>query len=257
MDGIYTQWPRWIQQEFLNRLSMKNWSELSQLKDSKTHYWNKILQQYELGIPLTRILGYKYFYDYKIINHNVLDPRYDSEVIMDVLNHLKSIHYKPVNAIELGAGSGCLSITTSKYFNIPMDMVELNQHSIKTLKRNIKKYGIIGNIIHSNWWDNVTLKYDILVCNPPYLSLNDMINGSTMSTYDDPSMALYGGVYGLQDYKIILSRVKNFINHWIILEICSRKLEPLLDIIQEYGLITNKIFYDLNNQPRMLLIMIY
>ena len=34
-------------------------------------------------------------------------------------------------------------------------------------------------------------------------SLNEMINGNFMDTYGDPPMALYGGLDGLGDYKII------------------------------------------------------
>ena len=256
MNNIYNNWPLWIQQEILQRLKIQNWTQINLLKNSKKKYLNKIINEYNKGIPLTKIIGIKYFYDYKLINKNVLDPRYDSEVIIDVLDYLININYRPETILELGGGSGCLSIAAYKKFFNKVIIGELNEHSIKTLQRNLKINNVNGEIIKTNWWSNINNQYNILITNPPYLSLEDMINGNYQDTYGDPMMALYGGIDGLYDYRCILKSVKFFINGWIILEICHNKLEKIKKIIMDNNLWIEKVFYDLNNKSRIILIKI-
>lgn len=250
----YTLWPQWIQKEILLRLSIDNWDQLHNLKSFKNYYWNWFLRQYKLGIPLTKILGIKYFYNYKLINKNVLDPRFDSEVIFEIFDYWKSINYQPQNVLELGGGSGCLSISITKEFHNQMTIGEISDDAIDTLKRNLKINNIEAKIIKTDWWSNINNSFDVLITNPPYLSLQDMINSKKENTYDDPDLALYGGIDGLVPYKIILKDCKKYINHWIILEICSDKLYYIRNIIENNQLIIEKIFYDIQNRPRMILI---
>ena len=252
MDKTIYQWPWWIQEELLKRLMIKDWSYLNDLSVGKKKYFNKIIEKYHQGIPLTKIIGIKYFYDYKLINHNTLDPRYDSEVIFDIFDYWNSINYRPSTAIELGGGSGCLTISMIKRFNNTMTIGELNDETIKTLKRNLKINNVHGDVIKSNWWSNIQGSWNVLIANPPYLSIGEMINGDKWATYGDPDMALYGGLDGLDDYRSILKEADKFITQWIILEICSDKLNNIINLINKPWSL-DKIFYDLQQRPRMLL----
>ena len=217
MSNPYNLWPIWIQKEILFRLNIKDWSQIIHLTPSKKSYLEIIVNKYNGNIPLTKIIGIKYFYDYKLINHDVLDPRYDSEIILDVFEYLDNINYRPHRVLELGGGSGCLSIACHKKFYNEVVIGELNVNSIKTLQRNLKVNKTPANIIKTHWWNNITGTYDVLITNPPYLSLQEMINGHHKDTYGEPMMALYGGIDGLSDYGTILKNVKNYINDWIIL----------------------------------------
>jgi release factor glutamine methyltransferase len=257
MNNNYFNWPQWIQHELLKRLNINDWSQLNQLKNFKNKYWEWFLQQANKNIPLTKILGIKYFYDYKLINKNVLDPRYDSETIFDIFEYWKNINYIPKKVIELGGGSGCLSISITKQFNNTITISELDPLVISTLKRNLKINNIIGEIIISNWWSNIKDSFDVLITNPPYLSLKDMNQWCYNNLNQDPIMALYGGIDGLDDYKIILKDCKKYIKDWIILEICSKKLKNIIKIIEKNNLLIEKIFYDIQNRPRMILIKVF
>ncbi len=254
MDKLWmvNQWPWWIQREILQRLQLEHWHQWPQLSKSQVNYLKKIIGLYEKNIPLTKIIGIKYFYDYKLINHNTLDPRYDSEVIFDIFDHWDSLGYKPSTVVELGGGSGCLSIAVTKRYDNTMVIGELNEDTMVTLKRNLKINGTKATVVKTNWWSCLHGFWDVLITNPPYLSLEEMINGHGPNTFGDPPMALYGGLDGLGDYRIILKDAHQFIGQWIILEICSHKLPAILEIIPPIW--QSKIFYDMQQRPRMLLL---
>ena len=76
------------------------------------------------------------------VNQNVLDPRPDSELLIDevllVLNG--DANEKPINILELGVGSGCLVLSILK--NIPNSKIEIfskfkKKYSIDGIKKNI------------------------------------------------------------------------------------------------------------------------
>jgi release factor glutamine methyltransferase len=237
----------------LDRLQINSWDQLNQLSPSKKRYWQSFLNQTTIT-PLTKVLGFKYFYDYKLINKNVLDPRYDSEVIFDVFDHWDSIDYKPLTAIELGGGSGCLSISLIKKFHCSMVIGELSPLAMVTLKRNLKINKVEASVVETNWWQSIKGNFDILITNPPYLSLKETIDGNGKDTAGDPLMALYGGLDGLDDYRSIFQGARGFINHWMVVEICYHKLESIVALLDPSHWQLEKIFYDLQKRPRMILL---
>lgn len=252
----YSQWPRWIQQVMMDRLQIDSWDHLHHLSPSKNLYWQSFLNQIKT-IPLTKVLGFKYFYDYKLINKDVLDPRYDSEVIFDVFDYWDSIDYRPLTAIELGGGSGCLSIALIKKFHCSMVIGELSPLAMVTLKRNLKINNVEADVVKTNWWQSVKGNFDVLITNPPYLSLAETIDVSPKDTAGDPLMALYGGLDGLDDYRSIFKEAREFVNHWMVVEICSHKLEAIVALLNPSHWQLEKVFYDLQQRPRMILVKRY
>jgi release factor glutamine methyltransferase len=265
ISNIILALPIWSQEIIKTRMGQDNYLEnIALLSVSKYGYLKSIIANIAIGIPISKILGIKYFYQGVFLNANVLDPRYDSEVIVDICYYIMPLlqnSKKPIKILELGGGSGCLSLTALDIIpNSQVWIVEKSREAIKTLKRNIKKNNFINQcqILEGSWWEPIEGEeegYSILLFNPPYLSLQDMVNHPNPSgTQWDPTMALYGGFDGLQDYQAVIPEIKKYITHFAIIEICSEKIEKIISIIKVYDLQILKIFPDIQGRPRMILL---
>jgi release factor glutamine methyltransferase len=163
--------------------------------------------------PLSKILGVSSFYgrDF-IINEDVLDPRPDSECLIDVvLTYHKD--YMLETILDLGTGSGCLII--SLLLEIPKIQgvgVDFSEKALDIAQQNIKKFGVKDRIqlMKSNWFSNVSSqKFDGIISNPPYISSNYNLHKSVLDY--DPHTALFSGYDGLNDYRLIFKDLPNFL----------------------------------------------
>ena len=88
----------------------------------------KIIERRKVGEPLSRILGHRGFWkgDF-FVDENVLDPRADSETLIQAVLEKFPEKTQPLKILDLGTGSGCLLIsllmeysnatTPSEYFD--------------------------------------------------------------------------------------------------------------------------------------------
>ena len=90
------------------------------------------------GMPISKIYNYKFFWEEKFyVNGYVLDPRPDSEIIIEsIIKDYKDLNL-PLFIIDLGTGSGCLFITVlTIYKNSVAIAVDKSQKAINVAKQN-------------------------------------------------------------------------------------------------------------------------
>lgn len=161
------------------------------------------------GYPLQYILGEWEFYGYKFrVNENVLIPRPDTETLIEqVLEICRKNNIKSPKIADLCSGTGCVGITLKK--QIPAADVysfEISEKAVELIKKNAEinnaEIHIINGDVCSEKTVNQTGIFDIAVCNPPYLTQNDMDTLQKEVTFE-PSLALFGGEDGLDFYRKI------------------------------------------------------
>ena len=102
---------------------------------------------------------------------NIFYPREDIDIYPKAL---KKIIKKNNKILELGTGTGAISISLAKNFkNVKITATDINLSAIKIAKKNAE----INNVEHiikfkkSNWFSNIdNIKYDFIIANPPYLA---------------------------------------------------------------------------------------
>lgn len=162
------------------------------------------------GYPLQYILGEWEFlaYDFKV-GEGVLIPRPDTEtLVLQVRDICLSNSLKAPKIADLCSGSGCIAISLKLWFpEAEVYAVELSDKALPYLKENTRLNGGADiHIIQGNVLDESTARLisgaDIIVCNPPYLTENDMKQLQTEVSYE-PQTALFGGSDGLDFYRKI------------------------------------------------------
>ena len=103
------------------------------------------------------------------VPEGVYYPEDDSLLMADVL---KNMELKGEKCLEMGCGSGLLSITMAKKGAI-VTACDANEEAIETTKKNAEKNKAKITSIQSNLFDKISGKFDIIVFNPPYLPVDD------------------------------------------------------------------------------------
>lgn len=206
--------------------------------------------------PIQYLLGYAYFMKRKfIVNNNVLIPRFETEELIHLaLREIEINNYKEV--LDLCTGSGCIAITLKK--ENPLLNIIASDISLKALNvanDNAKKNNVKVTFIHSDLFEKIECKFDLIVCNPPYIALNDL-QIDEMVKLHEPSLALYGGKNGLDYYCRIIDEVINYLkpNGQIIFEIGCQQKEMLENYLNKKNLSNYRFYKDINGKQRILCI---
>jgi release factor glutamine methyltransferase len=160
------------------------------------------------GEPVYRILGKRGFHGLELkISKDTLDPRPDTEILVDlVLDLFKDRKSEPLGILDLGIGTGaiCLALLA----NLPQAQgtgADLAQGALDTARENAVLNGLSQRFeaVRSNWFDNLTGRYDVIVSNPPYIRSDIVPTLDREVREHDPLLALDGGADGLDAYRAI------------------------------------------------------
>ena len=235
-------------------------SEDKFLTKSQIDNYAKLIERRCKREPVSRIIGTRGFWNLTLrINSSSLDPRPDSEVLMEAIH--RSLPDKAVNLkfIDFGTGTGCLLLSALNEFpNSSGVGVYISRECIKLAKENAALNGLSqrARFIESDWGREVTDKFDIIIANPPY------IQSDTISTLDpevknfDPHIALDGGQDGLSCYKKLAPQFVGILKKGglIFLEIGYNQSESVSNIMEHSGLKCLHINQDLGHRDRCLVL---
>ena len=218
----------------------------------------KALNLLKKGYPVQYIIGDVEFMGITIkVNKNVLIPRFETEYLVDdLVKYINEFGFKNPYIIDMGTGSGCISIALKKL--IPLSSVlgiDKSFNAITVAKKNAKLNNLdIKFKVKSIERFNSTKKYDILVSNPPYVTKNEYVDEKTKY---EPQKALYAKDNGLYFYKLILKNSHKYLNrkNIIAFEIGSKQANDIIDIAKsEYPKAQIIHKNDLNNLNRYIYI---
>ena len=91
--------------------------------------------------------------------------------------------------------------------------MDIAQGAVETAQLNAQNCGVghRATFVRSNWFEHVEGKFDLIVSNPPYIPAPEIRNLQKEVQNHDPIRALDGGIDGLEPYKFLLPRCKNYL----------------------------------------------
>ena len=154
------------------------------------------------------------------------EPREDSYLLK---KHIKD--YARGDVLEIGTGSGILAKETSNYSE-KVIAVDLDKEAIKYAIKHSNNPNI--SYLYSDMFQNVKSKYDLIICNPPYLPTNEKA----------PDTALDGGKKGWEWSEKFLSQANNFLKtdgKILFLFSSLTNKDKIDELIFKYGFESKKI----------------
>jgi len=231
-------------------LNLLNDSHISEIKISK--FWRMVKERCKRK-PVSKILGYRSFWGREFeINENVLDPRGDTETLIELI-----LDCKFENMLELGTGSGAIAITVlAERPKVTCVATDISEYALKTASTNSKRHGVESRLklLHSNWFEKISGSFDVIVSNPPYISSEEYAQLSAEVLKYDPKISLTLGGDGLEAYREILSRALEKLskNGHIFLEIGYNQANAVKHLFREAGFQQIKVHKDLGSRDRVI-----
>ena len=177
-------------------------------KNLDTEYYNKCLTELSKGRPIQYIIGEVNFYGYPIkVNENVLIPRYETELLVDLtIKKAKNLFpNQKIDILDLGTGSGCIAIALKKALNANVTALDISKEALEVAARNAKDNNADISFINADMSEYNNNHYDLIISNPPYIAHDEPIMDIVKK--NEPSIALYADNNGLYFYEQIIKNI--------------------------------------------------
>lgn len=213
---------------------------------SETRRINDIVEQRLTGRPLWYIIGDVDFYDCKIkVDERALIPRPETEILAD--NAVKIIE-EGDKVLDMCTGSGCIAISIAKHCaakHVQVTAADVSDAAIMLAKENAELNGVDINFVQSDLFSKIHGRFNLIVCNPPYIRSAD-IDGLQREVRDyEPRVALDGGEDGLDFYRRLAKEVTRYIakGGMLMLEVGEDQAQEVLKLFEkrDYAMIVKDL----------------
>ena len=257
---IYSDYAKMILADLLNINTLELLTCLDKEVDNDiVDTYKEKVSKLEEKKPVQYVIGNVNFYGNRFsVNSNVLIPRFETEELVEnTLYYINNyFNINDLDIVDLGTGSGCIGITLKK--KIPtsnVTLVDISDKALEVARQNATNLEADVKIIKNNMLEDLEDKYNIIISNPPYIKTNEEIEDIVKE--NEPHLALYGGIDGLDYYDQILkeatTKVKDY--YLIAFEIGDTLRLDVEKLANKYfpnsNIISKK---DMQNRDRMIFI---
>ena len=210
--------------------------------------------------PVGYVLGYEWFYGYKIIvDKHVLIPRSETEELVGYVCEAIDEYFADESVVicDIATGSGAIAVALkNEISNSKVIASDISNEAIEIARKNAQLNDadidfLVGDMATPLIKENI--KVDVCVCNPPYIKSNENIELSVKDY--EPHVALFGGQDGLDLYRRLLDQLPMILNDKAIVafEIGFDQKEALLiEIMARFSNVKVVTKKDINQKDRMI-----
>lgn len=218
--------------------------------------FDQFLRQREAHQSVARILGGREFYGrFFALNDATLEPRPDSETMIEVASKLYQNQAAPNSILEFGVGSGCLLITLAAIFRPSLAVgVDCAAEAARMAASNATRHGVAAKMVVGDWGAALDGSFDLIISNPPYIA-SQLLPELDKEVRDyDPLLALDGGADGLAAYRVLASEMPRLLAPagLVLLEIGYDQAVPVSQLFTQAGLAPLGCWQDLGARDRVL-----
>jgi len=209
--------------------------------------------------PMAYILGRREFWGLEfMVSPATLIPRPDSETIIEAALAACPERNAVKRILDLGTGTGCLLLAALQEFlaahGVGVDSAPaaaaLARHNAELLGFEHRAAFFAGD-----WAAALDAKFDLILCNPPYIAVGDLAGLMPEITKFEPRLALDGGADGLAAYRRVIDALPALLAQRgvAILELGAGQEGSVTALAAQKGFFT-ATRPDLANIPRALVI---
>lgn len=153
----------------------------------------------EARLPAPYMTGWAWFCGMPFrVDERVLVPRSPlGELIEDGFS--KWLQQPPVSILDLCCGSGCIGIAAAHRFpEARVVLADISGDALDVARENIALHEVGDRVtaIQSDCFDNIEGRFDLILCNPPYVDEGDF-SGMPAEYHHEPALALESGTDGM------------------------------------------------------------
>lgn len=247
----------WILEDTLNMTRAElRFEQGRALAASQKAQLDAMLQRRIDGEPVQYILQRADFMGLQFyVDERVLIPRQDTETLAEAAI-AQLLTMPDPKVLDLCAGSGAVGLSIKTLVpHAQVTLTDISAGAVEVIRKNAHRLGAEVTIRHGNLFSPVAdQKFDLIVCNPPYISAEEIPN-LQREVRMEPELALNGGEDGLDFYRAIASEAPQHLldDGLIYLEVGAGQAQDVLAIMQKglHAASYGGIIKDLNGVERV------
>jgi release factor glutamine methyltransferase len=157
--------------------------------------------------PMAYILGSREFWSLPFqVGPAVLVPRPESETVVEAALATIADRATPLRILDLGTGSGCLLLALLSELPRASGLgIDRSAAPLGIAATNARRLGLAGRaeFREGDWGRGLAGRFDVIVCNPPYVARADKESLAPEVGAFEPEDALFAGPDGLSAYHVL------------------------------------------------------
>jgi release factor glutamine methyltransferase len=222
------------------------------------------------GEPTQHLTGKQEFWGLEFeVTPDVLIPRPETEHVVEValdrlaVRELRAgrspkLSGEGVTIVDIGTGSCCIALALAK--ELPFAVIyasDISSAALEIARHNAQRLGFAPRIrfLESHLFDAfLPLKFDLIVCNPPYIGRRETDSLPREVREHEPELALYGGEEGYELYGALVTQAQSFLKPGglLVLELGHDSLPAVQPLLETPAWANIGIAHDLAGIPRVL-----
>jgi release factor glutamine methyltransferase len=214
--------------------------------------WRHWVQQRLDQVPLAYLSGQHEFYGLSLqISPAVLDPRPDTETLVDWA--LACLQTQPPGAhvLDLGTGSGAIALALAHARpDAHVCAIDRSPEALQVAQTNGQALNLRVRWLQGSWFEPVRgERFGLIVSNPPYLADDDP---HLPALRHEPRQALCAGADGLDDLRTLCAQAAEHLQPggWILFEHGSTQADQVADLLGDNGFVQISHRLDLAGHTR-------
>lgn len=241
---LYTQFDKSVSKEQLDQL----------------HDLVKRAGQHE---PVAYLTGKTEFYSLELnVTRDCMIPRPETELLVQRAIEFLRTRTGAQFVCDLCTGSGCIAVAIARNFpDARIIATDISAAALVVAAENVEKHQLkdrvtllCGDLFEPIVPQLDVEKFDLIVCNPPYVSATEYEKLDRNVKDYEPKLALFAGVNGLDIYRRIVEKADQFLKPHaaLMLEIGYAQASAIKELLEPTGAFTEiKIEKDLHNNDRI------
>lgn len=213
--------------------------------------------------PVAYLTGRTEFYSIELdITSDCLIPRPETELLVQRAIEFLRTRDGVQFACDLCTGSGCIAVAVAKNFsNARVIATDISARALEVAARNVDKHGLNERIelLQGDLFEPLVeqldvTEFDLIVCNPPYVSNAEYETLAKNVRDYEPAPALLAGTDGLDIYRRLIEKVDEFLKPGavLMLEIGYAQGPAVRELLEQTGAFANiTIEKDPNDNDRV------
>jgi release factor glutamine methyltransferase len=236
-----------------------------EISSKQASQFEDILVQLQTGRPIQYILGHTEFFGLNfLVNPSVLIPRPETEELVNwIINSWQlavGSWQQPYHVLDIGTGSGCIAISLKKNLaEAAVSAIDISAEALETAKENARLNEVEINFVQAdilNFKSEIEIpKFEIIVSNPPYVTLADKEQMHINVTGFEPHTALFVPQNNpLIFYKAIANyALNNLVNNGLLFfEINESYGQEVVQLLADKGFKNIELKKDMGGKSRMI-----
>lgn len=250
-----------------------------ELPKKKLEIFNNLIERrIKEKIPVQYLTNKAFFMGEEFyVDENVLIPRPETEILVEkILRHYEKRSEVAISKIltpakqaqnddiikiiDIGTGSGCIAcMLAKKLTGVQLFASDISENALKVAKLNAEKLGVKDKIIfiNSDLFEKIDIKekFDVIVSNPPYISILEKQNLQPEVVLHEPHQALFTeDNKGISFYEKLAFQAKNRLNKngYLAVEIGIYQSDDVSKIFEKAGFKEISIIKDFNKIDRVI-----